>query len=44
MAAYDVVLTAGVTFPIAAALYWIFEQSMDVYVLTLGTSVGWPLM
>lgn len=40
----ELVLTLSVTFPIAAGLYWIFEEGMEMYILTLGTAVGWPLM
>lgn len=44
MGALDLVLCAGVTLPIAAAMYWLFEEAMEMYALTLGTAVGWPLM
>jgi len=42
-AALDVVVCAGVAVPIAAALYWLFEEGLAMYSLTLGTAVGWPL-
>ncbi|MFM8272249.1 MAG: hypothetical protein ACKODX_07920 [Gemmata sp.] len=44
MGSLDAVLTLGATFPLAAALYWMFERGLEIYLLTLGTTVGWPLM
>jgi hypothetical protein len=44
MGALDLVLCLAATLPIAAGLYWLFEEAMEMYVLTLGTAVGWPLM
>jgi hypothetical protein len=44
MAAFDAVLCAGALLPIAGAIYWLLEEAMEMYSLTLGTAVGWPLM
>ncbi len=41
--ALDAVICLGVAVPIAAGLYWIFREGLQVYSLTLGTAVGWPL-
>ncbi len=43
MAALDCVLVLGTCFPIAAALYWLFEQGLEMHLLTIGTAVGSPL-
>lgn len=39
----NAVICAGVAVPIAAALYWLIEEALDLYSLTLGTAVGWLL-
>jgi hypothetical protein len=44
MGALDVILCLAATLPIAAAMCWLFEEAMEMYVLTLGTAVGWPLL
>ena len=44
MGALDMVLTLAATLPLAAAMYWMFERGLEMYSLTLGTAVGWPLM
>ncbi len=44
LASFDAAMCAAALFPIAAAIYWLFEEAMGMYVLTLGTAVGWPLM
>jgi hypothetical protein len=39
----DAVLCLAVAFPIAAGLYWILEEGLEMFFLTMGTSVGWPI-
>jgi hypothetical protein len=43
MAPLDCVLVIGACLPIAAGLYWLFEQSFEMHLLVIGTAVGWPL-
>jgi hypothetical protein len=38
----EVVATAAVCIPGAAALYWLYEKVMNHYFFMLGSSVGMP--
>lgn len=42
VAALEVVLVLGVSFPMAAALYWLFEKGVEHFFFALGNMVGWP--
>lgn len=38
------VLVTALCLPMAAAMYWFFEQALDVFFFTLGNIVGWPYL
>ena len=42
MVALEVVMTLGVSFPTAVAIYWLFERGVEHFFFALGTMVGWP--
>lgn len=44
MAALEVILATALCLPMAAFLYWGFEQALDLYFYTLGGSVGSPYL
>jgi hypothetical protein len=44
MAALEVVLALGVSFPLAVSIYWLFERGVEHFYFALGNSVGWPYM
>lgn len=44
MAALEVVLTTGLTLPMAAALYFILERTLDRFFFLVSNAVGWPFM
>ncbi len=44
MAALEVVLATALLLPMAAFLYWMLEQALDLFFFTLGTTVGWPYL
>lgn len=44
MSALEVIMVTGMVVPMAAALYWLFEMSMDQFWFLLGNAVGWPFL
>lgn len=42
MAALEVVLILGVSFPTAVAIYWLFERGIEHFFFALGNIVGSP--
>lgn len=44
MSALEVIMVTGMVVPMAAALYWMFEMSMDQFWFLLGNAVGWPFL
>jgi hypothetical protein len=44
MSALEVVLVTGLCLPMAAVLYWLFEQSVEQFFFALGNTVGWPFL
>lgn len=44
MATFEVVLTAGVCIPAAAAVYLVLEMVVNHYFFMLGNAIGCPFM
>jgi len=44
MVALEVVLTTGLTLPMAAALYFILERTLDRFFFLVSNAVGWPFL
>jgi hypothetical protein len=44
LSALEVIMTAALVLPIAAFMYWVIEQGLDLFFFTLGNTVGWPYL